>query len=178
MGLTPLEGLIMGTRSGDIDPAVIEYLLAKNVGTPAEIFTILNKKSGVAGVSGVSNDMRDLEKAAEEGNKRAALALLMFANRVKKYIGAYIAEMGVCDAIVFTAGIGENGVQMRSLIGSGLEVLGIELDEELNKQAIRGKALKISKPTSRMEAWVIPTNEELLLARDTVRVVKNVKRQW
>ncbi len=178
MGLTPLEGLIMGTRSGDIDPAVIEYLLAKNVGSPADIFNLLNKKSGVAGVSGVSNDMRDLEEAADDGNKRAVLALQMFANRVKKYIGAYIAEMGVCDAIVFTAGIGENGVRMRSMIASGLEVLGIEIDEELNKQAIRGKALKISRPGSRMEVWVIPTNEELLLARDTVRVVKNVKRQW
>ena len=178
MGLTPLEGLVMGTRSGDIDAAVVEYLFAKGVGTVPEIFNILNKKSGVLGVSGLSNDMRDLEKGADDGNKRARLALTMFAARVKKYIGAYMAEMNGCDAVIFTAGIGENGARIRSMICAGLDNLGIELDEELNKQAIRGKAGRISKEGSRVAVYVIPTNEELLLARDTVRVVKNVERMW
>lgn len=178
MGMTPLEGLIMGTRSGDIDPAIIEYLVAKGVGSMTEIFNLLNKKSGVLGVSGLSNDMRDIEKGADTGNKRAHLALSMFAGRVKKYIGAYMAEMNGCDAIVFTAGIGENGVRIRSMICANLENMGIELDEELNAQAVRGKTMRISKEGSRVEVYVIPTNEEFLLARDTVRVVKNVERLW
>jgi acetate kinase len=178
MGLTPLEGLIMGTRSGDIDAAVVEYLIAQGVGSVSDIFNILNKKSGVAGISGIGNDMRDIEKAAAEGNHRAELALKMFARRLKKYIGAYMAEMNGCDAVVFTAGIGENAVLMRRMICSDLEALGIEIDDELNKQAVRGKAMKISKPSSKVEVWVIPTNEELLLARDTVRVVRDVERQW
>lgn len=178
MGLTPLEGLIMGTRSGDIDPAIVEYLAGKNIGSLADIFNILNKKSGVLGVSGVSNDMRDLEKAADGGNHRADLALRLFANRVKKYIGAYIAEMNGCDALVFTAGIGENGSRIRSMICRNLESLGVEFDEEANLRAPRGQASRISKPGSRIEVWVIPTNEELLLARDTVRVVKGVERQF
>jgi acetate kinase len=178
MGLTPLEGLIMGTRSGDIDAAIVEYLFAKGVGTVPEIFNILNKKSGVLGVSGLSNDMRDLEKGADDGNKRAHLALALFAGRVKKYIGAYMAEMNGCDAVIFTAGIGENGARIRSMICANLGNLGIELDEELNAQAVRGKAGRISKDGSRVAVYVIPTNEELLLARDTVRVVKNVERMW
>lgn len=178
MGLTPLEGLIMGTRSGDIDPAIVEYLVAKGFGSMTEIFNVLNKKSGVLGVSGLSNDMRDLEKGADEGHKRARLALSMFAGRVKKYIGAYMAEMNGCDAIVFTAGIGENGARIRSMICANLENLGIELDEELNAQAVHGKAMRISKEGGRVEVFVIPTNEEMLLARDSVRVVKNVERLW
>ncbi|MHB8093314.1 MAG: acetate kinase [Candidatus Aminicenantales bacterium] len=178
MGLTPLEGLIMGTRSGDMDPAIIEYLAAKGVGSLTDIFNILNKKSGVLGISGLTNDMRDIEKGADEGNKRAKLALVMFANRVKKYIGAYMADMNGCDAVIFTAGIGENGARIRSMICSNLENLGIVLDEQLNAQAVRGKAMRISKDGSKVEVYVIPTNEELLLARDTVRVVKDVERQW
>ena len=178
MGLTPLEGLVMGTRSGDIDPAVIEYLVAKGVGSMTDIFSILNKKSGVLGVSGLSNDMRDLEKGADEGNKRAHLALAMFAARVKKYIGAYMADMNGCDAIIFTAGIGENGARIRSMICANMNGLGIELDEELNKQAVRGKTGRVSKEGSRVAVYVIPTNEELLLARDTVRVVRDVERTW
>ncbi len=178
MGMTPLEGLVMGTRSGDIDAAVVEYLFNKKVGSVADIFNILNKKSGVAGVSGIGNDMRDIEKGADEGNHRAQLALRMFANRVKKYIGAYMAEMNGCDAIIFTAGIGENGARIRSMICSNLEALGVTVDENLNKQAVRGKAMRISKEGGKVEVWVIPTNEELLLARDTVRVVRNVERQW
>jgi acetate kinase len=178
MGLTPLEGLVMGTRSGDIDAAIVEYLFAKGVGTVPEIFNILNKKSGVLGVSGLSNDMRDLEKGADEGNKRAHLALVLFANRVKKYIGAYMADMNGCDAVIFTAGIGENGARIRKMICENLESLGIEIDDRLNQEAIRGKAMRISKEGSRVAVYVIPTNEELLLARDTVRVVKNVERMW
>ncbi len=178
MGLTPLEGLVMGTRSGDIDAAIVEYLFAKGLGTVPEIFNILNKKSGVLGVSGLSNDMRDLEKGADEGNKRAHLALVLFANRVKKYIGAYMADMNGCDAVIFTAGIGENGSRIRKMICENLENLGIEIDDKLNQEAIRGKAMRISKEGSRVAVYVIPTNEELLLARDTVRVVKNVERMW
>ena len=178
MGLTPLEGLVMGTRSGDLDPAVVEYLFNKGIGSVADIFNLLNKKSGMLGVSGLSNDMRDIEKAAGEGNRRAELALKMFALRVKKYIGAYLAEMNGAEAIVFSAGIGENSALIRKMACQGLENLGIELDEELNKQAVGGKCLKISKPGSRIAIWVIPTNEELLLARDTVRVVRDVPRNW
>ncbi|MDD8030771.1 MAG: acetate kinase [Acidobacteriota bacterium] len=178
MGLTPLEGLVMGTRSGDIDPAIIEYLFNKGIGSVAEIFNILNKKSGLMGVSGISNDMRDLEKAAAEGHHRAQLALKIFALRVKKYIGAYMAEMNGVNAIIFTAGIGENSVLIRKMVCEGLENLGLELDDELNKQAVGGKCLKISKEGSRVAVWVIPTNEELLLARDTVRVVKDAPRRW
>ncbi len=178
MGLTPLEGLVMGTRSGDIDPAIVEYLFNKGIGSVAEIFNILNKKSGMLGVSGLSNDMRDIEKAATEGHQRAQLALKIFALRVKKYIGAYMAEMNGVDAIVFTAGIGENSVLIRKMVCEGLENLGLELDDELNKKAVGGQCLKISKESSRVAVWVIPTNEELLLARDTVRVVKDAPRRW
>ncbi|HUM35098.1 MAG TPA: acetate kinase, partial [Candidatus Saccharicenans sp.] len=178
MGLTPLEGLIMGTRSGDIDPAVVEYLFNKGLGSVADIFNLLNKKSGMLGISGLSNDMRDIEKAAREGNRRAELALKMFALRVKKYIGAYLAEMNGADAIVFSAGIGENSALVRKMVCQGLENLGIELDEELNQQAVGGKCLKISREGSPIAVWVIPTNEELLLARDTVRVVRDVPRNW
>jgi acetate kinase len=178
MGLTPLEGLIMGTRSGDIDPAVVEYLFNKGIGSVADIFNILNKKSGMLGVSGLSNDMRDIEKAASQGNRQAELALKMFALRVKKYIGAYLAEMNGADAIIFSAGIGENSALVRKMVCQGLENLGIELDEELNRQAVGGKCLKISKADSQIAVWVIPTNEELLLARDTVRVVRDVPRNW
>jgi acetate kinase len=178
MGLTPLEGLVMGTRSGDIDPAIIEYLFNKGIGNIADIFNILNKKSGMLGVSGLSNDLRDIEKAAAEGNHRAQLTLKMFALRAKKYIGAYMAEMNGAEAIIFTAGIGENSVLIRKMVCEGLESLGVELDDELNKQAVGGKCLRISKDSSRVAVWVIPTNEELLLARDTVRVVKDVPRNW
>lgn len=178
MGMTPLEGLIMGTRSGDIDAALVEYFAAKGLGSVTDIFSILNKKSGVLGVSGVSNDMRDVEKAAAEGNHRAALALTMFANRVKKYIGAYYAEMNGCDAILFTAGIGENGAKIRSMICANLEALGVEIDEARNAEAVRGKLMKISKDGCKTAVYVIPTNEELLLARDAVRVIRDVPREW
>jgi acetate kinase len=178
MGMTPLEGLIMGTRCGDIDPGIIEFLYRKGVGDLPAIMNILQKKSGLLGISGISNDMRDIEKAAREGNHRANLALKMFALRTKRYIGSCLAEMGGADAIVFTGGIGENDVYARQLICDGLESLGIEIDYHLNKQAFGGKCMEISKPKSQRAIYVIPTNEELLIARDTVRVVKNAPREW
>ena len=169
MGLTPLEGLIMGTRSGDIDPAVIPFLSEKEKMSIKEIDTLLNKKSGVLGVSGVSSDFRDIEGEAEKGNDRARLALDMFHTRVKKYIGAYMAELEGVDAIVFTAGLGENSAESREEICKGLESLGIEIDVDANK--VRGKEQLISKKDSKIKIYVIPTNEELVIARDTLEIV-------
>ncbi len=165
MGLTPLEGLIMGTRSGDMDPAIVAFLMGKlNLGV-AEINDIINKKSGVLGISGVSSDFRDIEKAAGEGNERAALALETYYKRVKKYIGAYMAEMGGVDVIVFTAGLGENSIEARKQICSGLEGLGIVIDDERNN--VRGKDTLVSSDASKVAIFCIPTNEELMIARDT-----------
>ena len=169
MGFTPLEGLIMGTRSGDIDPAVISFLSEKEKMSIKEIDTLLNKKSGVLGVSGVSSDFRDIEGEAEKGNDRARLALDMFHTRVKKYIGAYMAELGNVDAVVFTAGLGENSAESRKEICKGLESLGIEIDVDANKT--RGKEQLISKKDSKIKVFVIPTNEELVIARDTLEIV-------
>ena len=169
MGFTPLEGLIMGTRSGDIDPAVIPFLSEKEKMSIKEIDTLLNKKSGVLGVSGVSSDFRDIEGEAEKGNDRARLALDMFHTRVKKYIGAYMAELEGVDAIVFTAGLGENSAESREEICKGLESLGIEIDVDANK--VRGKEQLISKKDSKIKIYVIPTNEELVIARDTLEIV-------
>ncbi|ACK42219.1 MULTISPECIES: acetate/propionate family kinase [Dictyoglomus] len=169
MGYTPLEGLVMGTRCGDIDPAIPILLMEKENLTPKQMDEILNKKSGILGISGVSSDFRDVGEAAEKGNKRAELALKVFAYRVKKYIGAYYAILGGLDVLVFTAGVGERGPLERSLICSGLEHLGIKLDPEKNK--VKGEELRISAPDSKVEVWVIPTNEELMIARETVRVV-------
>ena len=169
MGFTPLEGLIMGTRSGDIDPAVIPFLSEKEKMSIKEIDTLLNKKSGVLGVSGVSSDFRDIEGEAQKGNDRARLALDMFHTRVKKYIGAYMAELEGVDAIVFTAGLGENSAESREEICKGLESLGIEIDVDANK--VRGKEQLISKKDSKIKIYVIPTNEELVIARDTLEIV-------
>lgn len=170
MGLTPLEGLVMGTRSGDIDPAIIFHLqrLGQSID---EIRTTLEKKSGLLGISGVSRDLRDTYEAAQDGNERAALAVDVFAHRAKKYLGAFLAELGHCDAVVFTGGIGENASWMRAKILEGLEPLGIELDRHINSAKCQG-ALRISAKTSRTSAWVIPTNEELMIARDTIRLVQ------
>lgn len=165
MGFTPLEGLVMGTRSGDIDPAIVTYIRQKENLQPGVANDILNKKSGVLGVSGVSSDFRDLEAAVEEGNERAALALRMFAHRVKHYIGAYIAEMNGVDAIIFTAGVGENDISMREIICSDLENLGINLDPIKNK--VRGQETVINTDDSKVSLLLIPTNEELMIARDT-----------
>lgn len=165
MGFTPLEGLIMGTRCGDIDPAIPVYIMKKTGMSLEEVDNIMNKKSGVLGISGVSSDFRDIEKAAAEGNERAQLALDMFSGEVRKYIGAYVAVMGGVDAIVFTAGLGENAPSMRDMICNGLEYLGTRIDDERNN--IRGKATEISVEGSKVKIFVIPTNEELVIARDT-----------
>ena len=164
-GLTPLEGLVMGTRSGDIDPAIINFISQKEGLSVAEIDNILNKKSGVFGISGVSSDFRDLETAQKEGNKRADLALKVFAQRVKKYIGAYLAELNGADAIVFTAGVGENDIAMREMILDNMDFLGIKLCK--NRNDVRGKETVISTDDSKIKVLLIPTNEELMIARDT-----------
>ena len=169
MGLTPLEGLIMGTRSGDVDPAVVQYICNKENKTVDEVLNILNKKSGVLGISGVSSDFRDVTKAENEGNERAKAANEAFIYRVIKYIGAYVAAMNGVDAIAFTAGVGENDVNAREKILSGLTYLGIEVDHEANKK--RGENTMISTPASKVKVCVIPTNEELAIARETVALV-------
>ncbi len=170
MGFTPLEGLVMGTRCGDIDPAITSYIMDKErIGTH-ELNNIMNKKSGVLGISGVSNDFRDLEGAVAEGHERAALALEVYNKRVKKYIGAYAAEMGGLDAIVFTAGLGENSATTRKAICEGLEFLGIKIDD--NKNNVRGKETVVTTDDSKVKVLLIPTNEELMIARDTLELVK------
>lgn len=169
MGLTPLEGLVMGTRSGDMDPAIMEFIAKKEDLDIAGIMNVLNKKSGVEGISGVSSDFRDLAAAAGEGNARAALALEVFAYRVAKYVGSYVAAMNGVDNIAFTAGIGENDGSMRAKICSYLGYLGIEIDEEANGK--RGEEIVISTPDSKVTVLVIPTNEELAIARETVALV-------
>ena len=172
MGLTPLEGVVMGTRSGDMDPAIVKFIMEKEHKTIEEMDHYLNKESGVYGLSGVSSDFRDLAKAAAEGHRRAILALDVFIYRIQKYIGAYAAALGGVDTLVFTAGIGENDAKMRKDILTGMEWLGIQLDDEANQR--RGEH-KISAPDSKVEVWVIPTNEELVIARETVRLAKQAK---
>ena len=175
MGLTPLEGLIMGTRSGDVDPAVVQYIADHENRSVDDVLNILNKKSGVLGISGVSSDFRDLGQAESEGNERASLALKAYRNRVLRYIGAYAAEMNGVDAITFTAGVGENDAEQRRLICENLGYLGVEIDAE--KNATRGKRLEISTPESKVKVFVIPTNEELAIARETLRLVKGGRPQ-
>ncbi len=165
MGFTPLAGLVMGTRTGDMDPAIVTYLMNEKGWDPKTVDTMMNKKSGVLGVSGVSSDFRDLEEAAAAGNDRAQLALDMFAFRVRKFIGGYAAVMGGLDAVVFTAGLGENSPNARRIILSGLEFLGIKVDDEKNN--VRGKEAIFTTDDSTVKALVIPTNEELMIARDT-----------
>ena len=168
MGFTPLEGLVMGTRCGNIDPAIIPFLMKKENMSMDEIDTYINKKSGVLGVSGVSSDFRDIEKAAAGGNERAQLALDMFTYEVIKYIGSYAAAMNGVDAIVFTAGVGENAIVMREIIGNGVEYLGTKIDNEKNN--VRGKEREISVDGSKVKIFIIPTNEELVIARDTKKL--------
>lgn len=170
MGLTPLEGLIMGTRSGDIDPAVIEYLMDKTGMNIHGATDYLNKKSGVLGVSGIGSDFRDLTAALAKGDERARLAIDMFSYRVKKYIGAYSAALGGLDCVVFTGGIGEHTPEVRERVMSGLEYLGIDFDFEGNKSPERGKCTKLSKPSSKVGVYIVPTNEELVIARETLRL--------
>ncbi|MBR6678997.1 MAG: acetate kinase [Phascolarctobacterium sp.] len=172
MGYTPLEGLIMGTRSGEIDPAIIPFLMEKENMDAMQIDNFLNRRSGILGISGLSSDFRDLEAAANNGDERSQLAIDVFAYKVKKYIGGYVAAMGGVDAIVFTAGLGENSPFMREKICNGLEYLGTRIDPELNK--IRGKAREISIKRARTKIFVIPTNEELVIARDTKRICRRI----
>ena len=179
MGFTPLEGLVMGTRSGDIDSSIIEYLTIKEGMTIPEIDTILNKQSGLLGLSGLTGDMRDLlAEEAENQDRRSRLAIDIFCRRVRKYIGAYYADLGNAQAVVFTGGIGENSPVVRQRICTGLESLGLTIDSSRNSEAVGGKTAKISTDGSTLAAYVIPTNEELLIARDTVRVIKDAPRRW
>ncbi len=168
MGLTPLEGVIMGTRSGSFDPSIV-CIAAQNEGLDfAGITNVLNKKSGLVGISGVSSDLRDLHAAADKGNARAQLAIDLLVYDIKKYIGSYAAAMGGLDAVIFTGGIGENDVSVREEICADMEFLGIKIDSEKNRQR---KETCISAPDSKVQVWVIPTNEELLIARDTLKIV-------
>lgn len=167
MGLTPLEGVPMGTRCGCIDPAIMPFLMERTGMSPKEMDTYMNKKSGMLGISGISSDFRDLESAAAEGNTRAQLALDMFTYKVKQYIGSYAASLGGLDALVFTAGVGENDRQVRANVMRDMEFLGIVPDFEYNESCPRGQEVVISKPESKVKVFVIPTDEEMTIARDT-----------
>lgn len=169
MGFTPLDGLTMGTRCGAVDPSAVEYVAKKHGFDPDQMTSYMNKQSGFLGISGVSSDNRDVTQAAQEGNTRAAITNEMFSYEIKKYIGSYAAAMGGVDAVLFTGGIGENDPATRTRACSGLEFLGIKIDEERNKA--RGKSVKISTDDSKVQVWVVPTNEELLIARDTLAMV-------
>ena len=171
MGLTPLEGVPMGTRCGDMDPAIVTYLMERLNLDKKGIDNYLNKKSGMLGISGVSSDFRDLEEAANNGNERAQLALDTFCYKVKKYIGAYAAALNGADAIVFTAGVGENDREVRRDILKDMEYMGIVADFDYNMTCPRGEEVCISKPESKVKIFVIPTDEEMTIARDTARLV-------
>jgi acetate kinase len=176
MGFTPLEGLVMGTRSGDLDPAILDHVASKEGYSGPEIEGILNKQSGLLGVSGLTNDMRELlAEEAEHGDRRARLAIDIFAYRARKYIGSYLAAMNGADALIFAGGIGENASVVRARICDGLQWMGIVIDAERNAATVNGKEGRIDGAGSRIEVWVIPTDEELLIARDTVRVVLGVE---
>ena len=170
MGFTPLEGLVMGTRSGDIDPAIVFFLMEKLGLSTTEANSYFNKKSGMLGLSGVSNDLRDMLEAAASGNQRAQTALDVYYNRVKGYIGNYMAKLNGCDCLVFTAGVGENAIDIRENICKDLDYLGIKMDVEKNK--VRGKEVDVAAADSKIKIFVIPTNEELVIARDTYRLSK------
>lgn len=172
MGLTPLDGLMMGTRCGSIDPAIVTYLIEHENLTAQEVNDLMNKQSGLLGISGLSNDLRTIRAASEEGHERAQLAYEMYSNSVKKFIGSYIAVLGGVDAIVLTAGVGENCEKMRRMIFAGLNSIGIELDPEKNKE--RGYEREISTDDSRVRIIVIPTNEEYMIARDTYQIIEQL----
>ena len=171
MGLTPLDGLMMGTRCGAIDPAIVPFIMEKENLTAAEVNDLMNKKSGLLGISGISNDLRSVRQASEEGDERAQLAYDMYSNSAKKYIGQYIAVMGGVDAIVLTAGVGENCDKMRRMIFAGLQPLGIKIDLEKNRKGLRGER-EISTDDSEVRIVIIPTDEEYMIARDTYQLVK------
>ena len=169
MGFTPLDGLIMGTRCGSVDPSAIDFVEKKKGFTPDEMTEYMNKQSGFLGVSGVSSDNRDITAAAEQGNERAKIATEIFCYQIKKFIGSYVAAMNGVDAVIFTGGIGENAPDVRALACSNLDFFGIKIDEKANN--VRGKLAKISTEDSRAQVWVVPTNEELLIARDTLALI-------
>jgi acetate kinase len=175
MGFTPVEGLIMGTRSGDIDAGVLLYLAEKENLSFKDVNDLINKKSGVAGISGLSSDMRDLENAAADGNERAQLALDMYYYRVKKYVGAYAAAMDGVDLIIFTGGIGENDPVLREKVSTAIDFMGVDFDIDANK-GVRGKDKLLTKPESRVKVMVVTTNEELVIATDTANIVKELKK--
>jgi len=175
MGFTPLEGLVMGTRCGDIDPAVVEYAMEKTGMSVNEVINVFNKKSGLLGLSEISNDMRDVLKSAKEGNEKSKLAIQKFVYAVKKYIGAYAVAMGGVDAIAFSAGTGENRDDIRELIMEDLEFLGIDFDKDANKNFTRGVNFKISKDTSKVAVYIIPTDEEMSIARQTKEILQSKK---
>ncbi len=175
MGFTPLEGLLMGTRVGDMDPSIILTLIAKEELTLNEANNLMNKHSGLLGISGVSSDMREISKAADEGAERAKIAVQMFCYRIKKYIGAYASAMGGVDHIIFTGGIGENSIAIRKECCSGLEFMGISIDDTRNEQCAGQEGI-ISTDTGKVGVWAIPTNEELVFARDTVRCIRGVSK--
>ena len=179
MGMTPLEGLVMGTRSGDVDPAILDFIGAKEGLSAQEVDTILNKQSGLLGISGLTNDMRELlDEARESGDRRARLAIEIFCYRARKYVGAYLAALGGADALVFTGGIGENSPDVRARICEGLEWMGVRLDSSLNERTAGRREGVISSADSRLAVYVIPTDEELLIARDTVRCVRGVAQRY
>lgn len=171
MGLTPLDGFLMGTRTGSLDPSIVTFIAEKEKLTPAEMDYMLNKKSGFLGISGISSDDRDVSEAAEQGNPRAKLAIEMLEYEILKFIGSYIAALGGCDALVFTAGIGENQWSHREAVCRQMKYYGVEIDEELNRKAIHGVEAKLSTENSKIDVFVIPTNEELVIARDTKEIV-------
>lgn len=176
MGFSPLQGMVMGTRSGDIDASVVEYLCKNKGMSVEEVLNYLNKKSGVLGITGLDSDMRTVEKGAAEGNKRCRLALDMVAYSARKHIGSYLAVLNGADAIVFTGGVGENGAETREDIISGMENLGVVLDKERNANFKRGEVNLISADNSKVKIYVVPTNEELMMARDTKEIVENLKK--
>jgi acetate kinase len=176
MGMTPLEGLIMGTRCGDLDLGVLTYLMTREELDISSANTLINKHSGMLGITGVSSDMREIEKEAAKGNERAKLGLTMYNYRIKKYIGAYAAAMGGLDMLIFTGGIGENSDTTRAEISQNLEYMGIEFDIEKNK-GNRGKESMISKDSSKVKVLIVPTNEELVIANDTQEIILKMRKQ-
>jgi acetate kinase len=179
MGFTPLEGLVMGTRSGDLDPAILDYIAGKEGMGLHEIEMLLNKQSGLLGISGLTNDMRELlAEAHEHDDRRALLAIDIFCYRIRKYIGAYLAGCGGADAVIFTGGIGENSAEIRRRIADGLEWMGMHVDADTNTKYVDGAEGRISTDDSRLHAWVIPTDEELLIARDTTRLMLGLEPRY
>ena len=176
MGLTPLDGFIMGTRTGTLDPSVVTFIAEKENMSGAQLSELFNKKSGMLGISGVSSDNRDIEKAAQEGNERALLAQKMQRYQIRKFVGAFAAALDGVDAIVFTGGIGENSAELREDVCKNISFMGVKINDALNKETIRGKEAEISTPDSAVKVYVIPTNEELVIARDTKEIVEGMQK--